>query len=118
MMGNCCLSSKFDTRLFWRKYTSEANKGAVGYIGGSNNTYWDEDYWWGVGYETVVVNPLTMLPTWVLMTGLSTIMENHWLSGTSLRDKCHRQVTWLLRRPDQALKPIIGKYITLWVILR
>jgi len=33
------------------------NKGAVGYIGGSNNTQWDEDYWWGVGAEAVSANP-------------------------------------------------------------
>jgi hypothetical protein len=34
----------------------EDNKGAIGYIGGSNSTYWDEDYWWGVGYGPVIGN--------------------------------------------------------------
>ena len=29
------------------------NKGAVGYIGGSNNTYWDEDFWWAVGNGSI-----------------------------------------------------------------
>ena len=34
------------------------DKGAVGYIGGSNNTYWDEDYWWAVGSTSnITANP-------------------------------------------------------------
>ena len=50
MVGNCCLSNKFDDpECFGEGLLRAADKGAVAYIGGSNNTYWDEDYWWGVG---------------------------------------------------------------------
>ena len=34
-----------------------SGKGAVGYIGGSDETLWDEDFWWGVGYKTAVAEP-------------------------------------------------------------
>ena len=50
MIGNCCQSNISLTKMFvLGKVVRENGKGAVGYIGGSNNTYWDEDYWWGVG---------------------------------------------------------------------
>lgn len=57
MVGNCCLSAKFDVSSFAEEQLRAANKGSVGYIGGSNNTYWDEDYWWGCGFKTVVLHP-------------------------------------------------------------
>ncbi len=59
-VGNCCLTSTYDTgECFGEAFLRAANKGAIGYIGGSNSTYWDEDYWWGVGYRSpVVVNPV------------------------------------------------------------
>ncbi|HNY01803.1 MAG TPA: C25 family cysteine peptidase [Bacteroidales bacterium] len=57
MVGNCCLSCKFDVQSFAEEQLRAVNKGAVGYIGGSNNTYWDEDYWWGCGFKTVVLHP-------------------------------------------------------------
>ncbi|PIY07240.1 MAG: Gingipain R, partial [Bacteroidetes bacterium CG_4_10_14_3_um_filter_31_20] len=58
MVGNCCLTNKFDDPVcFGEALLRASNKGALGYIGGSNSTYWDEDYWWGVGNKTVVVNP-------------------------------------------------------------
>ncbi len=51
-VGNCCLTSTYDIgECFGETFLRAANKGAVGYIGGSNSTYWDEDYWWGVGYH-------------------------------------------------------------------
>jgi hypothetical protein len=53
MIGNCCQSNKFDVPECFGEALLRANsKGAIGYIGGSNNTYWDEDYWWGVGNGT------------------------------------------------------------------
>lgn len=57
LIGNCCLSVKFETTCFGEEILRAANKGAVGYIGGSNSTYWDEDYWFGVGFEAIALNP-------------------------------------------------------------
>ncbi|MDR1112685.1 MAG: C25 family cysteine peptidase, partial [Bacteroidales bacterium] len=50
MIGNCCQSSRFDiSECFAEKLLRIPNKGAVGYIGGSDDTYWEEDYMWSVG---------------------------------------------------------------------
>jgi len=57
MVGNCCQSNTFDVDCFGEELLRANNKGAIGYIGGSNSSYWDEDYWWGVGYKAVTVNP-------------------------------------------------------------
>ena len=58
LIGNCCLSAKFDeSECFGEAVIRSVDKGGVGYIGGSDNTYWDEDYWWSAGYGTVVVDP-------------------------------------------------------------
>ncbi len=58
MIGNCCQSNKFDVpECFGEGLLRANNKGAVGYIGGSNNTYWDEDYWWAVGNGGISANP-------------------------------------------------------------
>ncbi|MCD4797121.1 MAG: Gingipain R, partial [Candidatus Cloacimonetes bacterium] len=57
-VGNCCLTNKFEvTTCFGEAWLRAENKGAIGYIGGTNSTYWDEDYWWGVGAGTVTSNP-------------------------------------------------------------
>ena len=58
-VGNCCLTSTYDYgECFAETWLRAADKGAIGYIGGSNSTYWDEDYWWGVGYTaSIVANP-------------------------------------------------------------
>ncbi len=61
LIGNCCQSNKFDIQeCFGEAILRVNNKGAVAYIGGSNNTYWDEDYWWAVGNGTTPppANPL------------------------------------------------------------
>ncbi|PKN80791.1 MAG: Gingipain R [Candidatus Cloacimonetes bacterium HGW-Cloacimonetes-1] len=56
VVGNCCLTNHFDTGLcFGEAWLRAANKGAVLYIGGTNSSYWDEDYYWGVGYKPPVV---------------------------------------------------------------
>lgn len=57
LIGNCCSSSEYQTTCFAEEIVRAANKGAVGYIGGSNSTYWDEDYYFGVGVGTISENP-------------------------------------------------------------
>ncbi len=58
MVGNCCLTSKYNVTCFAEEITRAAGKGALGYIGCSDYSYWDEDYFWGVGFKSVVSNPV------------------------------------------------------------
>ncbi len=56
MIGNCCLSNKFEVNdCFGEEILYAPKKGAIGYIGGSNSTYWDEDFWWGVGLSSLSI---------------------------------------------------------------
>jgi len=58
IIGNCCFSNKFDSsECFGEALLRVEKKGAAGYIGGSNNTYWDEDFFWGVGCKTPHYDP-------------------------------------------------------------
>ncbi|NVO11824.1 MAG: T9SS type A sorting domain-containing protein [Bacteroidales bacterium] len=58
IIGNCCQSAKFELSSFAEEMLRAQNKGAVGYIGGSDYTYWDEDYWWGIGLtSSITSNP-------------------------------------------------------------
>lgn len=57
MVGNCCQTNTYNLNTFGEELLRAANKGALGYIGASNNSYWDEDYWWGVGNGQIVANP-------------------------------------------------------------
>lgn len=57
-INNCCLSSKFDeNECFAEAIIRASNKGGVGAIGGSNYTYWYEDFYWSVGSKPINVNP-------------------------------------------------------------
>ena len=57
-IGNCCLSNKFDKECFGESLLRTPGKGAVGHIGGTNSTIWDEDFYWSVGtMSTINVNP-------------------------------------------------------------
>lgn len=54
-IGNCCDTSTFNNSdCFAEHWLRADSKGAIGYIGGANSTYWDEDYWWGVGAGPVI----------------------------------------------------------------
>ncbi|MBI4645176.1 MAG: T9SS type A sorting domain-containing protein [Bacteroidia bacterium] len=58
MIGNCCVSNTFSEPECFGEALLRANKkGAIGYIGGSNSTLWDEDYYWGVGAKEIILNP-------------------------------------------------------------
>ena len=55
-MGNCCLSGNFGygQPCFGEAMIRAENKAAYSYIGSCPNTYWYEDYYFGVGATTVM----------------------------------------------------------------
>ena len=62
-MGNCCLSGNFgyNSTCFGEAMIRAENKAAYSYIGSCPNTYWYEDYYFGVGatntfYSTPNIN--------------------------------------------------------------
>ncbi|MCF8234926.1 MAG: T9SS type A sorting domain-containing protein [Bacteroidales bacterium] len=58
LVGNCCQSNSYDVNeCFGEALLRAENKGALAYIGGSNNTMWDPDYYWGVGVGEISENP-------------------------------------------------------------
>ncbi len=59
MIGNCCQSNMFSvSECFGEAILRAPNKGAVGYIGASDYSYWNEDYYFSTGYKTVIANPV------------------------------------------------------------
>ena len=54
MIGNCCLTNHFQTTTcLGESLLRRGNySGAVGYIGGTNSTYWYEDVYWAVGVRS------------------------------------------------------------------
>jgi len=56
-IGNACLTNAFDTQTsFSEAMLRAANKGAVIYIGGTNYTYWNEDWCWAAGNKSAPSN--------------------------------------------------------------
>ncbi|MCX6245522.1 MAG: C25 family cysteine peptidase [Bacteroidetes bacterium] len=58
MIGNCCKAANFGVTCFSKEVTRVAHKGALGYIGCSDYSYWDEDYWWADGFKAVTTSPV------------------------------------------------------------
>ncbi len=48
-INNCCRANEFIGDCFGEHLLRKANGGAIGAIGASNETLWDEDYYWVVG---------------------------------------------------------------------
>jgi len=58
MIGNCCESAKFNSNSFAEDVVRAEGKGAVAYIGASDYSYWDEDYYWAIGVtSTILADP-------------------------------------------------------------
>jgi hypothetical protein len=58
LVGNCCSTSEYQVaECFGEALLRVANKGAVGYIGASNSSYWDEDYYFGIGVGAISGDP-------------------------------------------------------------
>ena len=62
MIGNCCLTNKFEeTTCLGEALLRKSNyAGAVGYIGGSNSTYWGADFYWAVGVRSNISASMSM----------------------------------------------------------
>ena len=62
MIGNCCLTNRFQTdECLGEALLRKGNYcGAVGYIGGSNSTYWYEDFYWAVGLRSSIGPTMSM----------------------------------------------------------
>lgn len=60
MIGNCCLTNSFQIDACFGEalLRKDNNAGAVGYIGGSNSTYWTEDFYWSVGIRSNINNTM------------------------------------------------------------
>ncbi|MEE4197970.1 MAG: C25 family cysteine peptidase, partial [Bacteroidales bacterium] len=51
-IGNCCQSLMFGyDECFGEAGLRKADGGAIGVIGGTESTYWYEDYWWAIGLK-------------------------------------------------------------------
>ncbi|NOY37102.1 MAG: T9SS type A sorting domain-containing protein [Chlorobi bacterium] len=58
MIGNGCVTATFGLpECFAEALVRAPGKGALSYIGCSNDSYWDEDYYWAVGVGPIVANP-------------------------------------------------------------
>jgi hypothetical protein len=61
MIGNCCLSNKFDegTCLGEALLRKGNRAGAIGYIGATNSTFWSEDFYWSVGVRSNITHAMS-----------------------------------------------------------
>ena len=62
-VGNCCESSRFEENTcFGSTLVRASDKGAVAYIGAANETFWDQDFYWAVGYKSALsdMSPATV----------------------------------------------------------
>lgn len=58
IISNACRTAQFsDTLSFGNKIMNGVNKGAIGFIGCSNDSYWDEDFYWIIGACTPGADP-------------------------------------------------------------
>lgn len=59
VISNACQTSSFElSNSFGNKWVTSAGKGAIGFIGASSDTYWNEDFYWAVGLGAISSDPL------------------------------------------------------------
>jgi hypothetical protein len=58
VITNACRTSQYNlASSFGNKMVLTEEKGAIGFIGCSNDSYWDEDFYWAVGTGPISDNP-------------------------------------------------------------
>jgi hypothetical protein len=59
VISNACRTSQFsNSNSFGNKMVLSSEKGAIGFIGCSNDTFWNEDFHWAVGSGTISSDPI------------------------------------------------------------
>jgi len=59
VVSNGCMTNAFGNSIcFGEALLQQKDKGAVGHIGGTDDTYWDEDYYWAVGTKSISSTPV------------------------------------------------------------
>ena len=57
-ISNACRTAQYNSATsFGNRMVLSKDKGAIGFIGCSNDSYWDEDYYWAVGAGSVSIEP-------------------------------------------------------------
>ncbi len=57
IISNACQTSKFNIKSLGNRMVVSNEKGAIGFIGCSNDSFWNEDFFWAVGTGTPSDNP-------------------------------------------------------------
>jgi hypothetical protein len=125
IISNACRTAQFnDTASFGNKMLLSTGKGAIGFIGCTNDSYWDEDFNWAVGSGTPNADPKyaetglgaldrlfhthNELPSdWYITMGQVNFAGNLAVSSTmSLRKKYYWETYEVLG--DPSVIPVIG----------
>ncbi len=126
VISNACRTAQFnDTASLGNKMVLAPGKGAIGFIGCSNDSYWDEDFYWAVGTGTPNSDPKytqtglgaydrlfhthSELPSdWFISMGQINFAGNLSVSSSSsLRKKYYWETYTLLG--DPSVIPILGR---------
>ena len=125
VISNACRTAQFnDTASFGNKMVLASGEGAIGFIGCSNDSYWDEDFAWAVGsgipnsdpkYEQTGLGAFDRLfhthgelpSDWYITAGQVNFAGNMAVSSTSTLKKKYYWETYSVLG-DPSIIPIIG----------
>jgi uncharacterized repeat protein (TIGR01451 family) len=126
VISNACRTAQYtDTASFGNKFVLARGKGAIGFIGCSNDSYWDEDFFWAVGSGTPGPDPTYTVTglgaydrlfhthgedpsDWFISMGQVNYAGNLSVSSSSsLRKKYYWETYTLIG--DPSVIPILGK---------
>jgi hypothetical protein len=125
VISNACRTAQFnDTTSLGNKMVVASGEGAIGFIGCSNDSYWDEDFCWAVGSGTPNSDPKyeqtglgafdrlfhthNELPSdWYITMGQINFAGNMAVSSTSSLKKKYYWETYTLLG-DPSIIPVIG----------
>jgi hypothetical protein len=58
IISNACQTARFSSSTNMASaFVRSTGKGALAFIGCTEDSYWDEDYWWSVGLSAISANP-------------------------------------------------------------